>query len=69
MLGQPWCCWSGVHSLSGALVFASGAEELPLSPSEQGAEGGGLVKGVGGEGRFPCLTKGTSDQIRATAQE
>lgn len=54
----------GVHGLSTAQVFASGAEELPLSPSERGEQ-----KGVGGEGRFPCLTKGTSDQIRATAQE
>lgn len=41
VLGQAWSCWRGVHSLCAALVFASGAEKLPLSPSETGeAEGG-----------------------------
>lgn len=39
MLSQAWSCQSGVHSLSAALVFASGAEELPLSPSGEPKEG------------------------------
>lgn len=40
-----WSCQRGIHSLSAALVFASGAKELPLSSSEQGEQKRGLRRG------------------------
>lgn len=45
MLLQAWSCQRAICSLSAALVFASGAKELPLSPSEQEEQKRGRQRG------------------------
>lgn len=45
VLIQAWSCQRGIHSLSAALVFASGAKELPLSSSEREEQKRGWRRG------------------------
>lgn len=45
VLTRAWSCQRGIHSLCAALVSASGAKELPLSPSEQEEQKRGWGRG------------------------
>lgn len=45
ILIRAWSCHRGIHSLSAALVFSSGAKELPLSPSEREEQKRGWQRG------------------------